>query len=440
MKRRCALALLLFLATPALAQTTWESHTRTGEYAFATGNTERAEQEFLAALAIAQKLPPGSIRLETSLGNLARFYEYEGRFAQSLPMYQLWAAAAEYRVGRDDPSLFAPLLAIGRVALQVGDIPTAEDSLQRYRVIAESTGAAEPEERWLALAMLARMCTLQDRPEEALQYQRQAVAVLTDAHGPTELERATALESLAQMELLHGSAESAETLLVDAAELRAADSEGGSIAVMLTSAAATAYGAGELDVAQRLGDRALAAATEEGRDLLPTKIVLADVAWMRVRRGGDNLGDLYLGASPGPELDAAYEILMEIHGAVGQGSDPAVIRENLSRLAQVAALRGEVEDSAHWQKLFINLERELSGVDSPQVITAQENLIGLFTVADHLDQAVTANAWLIATMERAWGADSPRLRPSLERQLDLLTRLGLKKQAKAVKKRLKKLK
>jgi hypothetical protein len=72
-------------------------------------------------------------------------------------------------------------------------------------------------------------------------------------------------------------------------------------------------------------------------------------------------------------------------------------------------------------------------------MTASENLVGLLMAADRLDQAVTANAWLIAAQERAWGEDSIRLRPALERQLDLLTRAGLKKQAKQVKKRLKKL-
>jgi tetratricopeptide (TPR) repeat protein len=431
--------LLLVLPNPLAAQTTWEIHTRTGEYAFAAGNMERAEEEFLAALTIAQELPPPDRRLETSLGNLARFYEHQERFEQALPMYQLLVAAAESRLGEDDPALLTPLLGTGRVALQTGDVPTAEDSLQHYRAIADATGEAAPEQHWVALAILARMCTLQERDEEALEYQREAVAVLEEAHGPTELERATALESLAQMELLHGTADHAEELLVRAAELRTADEEGGSITVMLTAAASTAFGAGALDVAQRLGERALAAAPEEGQDLLPVKEVLADVAWMRVRRGTDNLGDLYLGASPGPELDDAYDRLMEIHGATDPTTDSEVTRDNLSRLAQVGALRGEVADSAHWQRLLIDLERELTGTDSAQVMAAQENLIGLFNAAGAVDQALTANTWLIATQEEAWGTNSQRLRPALERQLELLTEAGLKKQAKAVKKRLKKL-
>jgi hypothetical protein len=72
-------------------------------------------------------------------------------------------------------------------------------------------------------------------------------------------------------------------------------------------------------------------------------------------------------------------------------------------------------------------------------MAAQENLIGLFTASGRLDNAAMANTWLIATQERAWGSDSPRLIPALERQRELLTEVGLKKDAKKIKKRLKKL-
>ena len=274
-------SLVILLATTCIAATgaaqdAWESHVRTGEYAFAVGNIARAEAEFQAALEIAQTLPPPDRRLEASLGNLARLYEHEGRVTEALPMYQLWVAAAEFRLGEDHPGLLVPLLGVGRVALQAGDIPAAEDSLQRYREIAEATGAADPEERWLALAMLARMATLQERHDEALALQRQAVAVLEEAHGPTGLERATAIESLAQMELRHGDPAAAEGLLVRAAELRADDEDGGSVAAMLTSAAETAVGAGAFEVGERLAERALAAAAEEGIDPLPAREALAD--------------------------------------------------------------------------------------------------------------------------------------------------------------------
>ena len=143
--------------------------------------------------------------------------------------------------------------------------------------------------------------------------------------------------------------------------------------------------------------------------------------------------------APGPELEQAHERLLAVHGAVYRGTDSETARENLSRLAQVAALQGHVQDSSHWQRLYIDLQRGLTGVDSPEVVAAQENLIGLFRAAGQTDQALIANAWLMATEEQAWGPDSPRLLPTLRRQLDLLTEAGLKKDARALAKRIKKL-
>jgi len=440
MRQLFLFSMVLILAiTPVVAQATWESHTRTGEYAFAVGDTDRAETEFQAALKIAQKLPPPDQRLETSLGNLARLYEHQGKFAKALPMYQLQVAAAEVRLGDDSSGLLQPLIGLARVAMQSGDIPAAEDALKTYCSIAETTGAADPSQHWIALSMLARTMTLQENDDAALAAQREAVEVLSSAHGPTEIERATALESLAQMELRHGNAGAAEDLLVRATELRASDDEGGSIATMLTAAAGTAFSAGEFEVADRLATRAMAATQDEGLSPYPVMKLEADISWMQVRRGSENLADLYLGASSDLDLDTAYDRLMKVHGAVAQETDPTVIGENLSRLAQVAALRGEAMDCAHWQGLFIDGQRELFGADSSQAMAAQENLIELLIAAEILDRALIANEWLITAQERAWGEDSIRLRPALERQLDLLTRNGLKKQAKQVKKRLKKL-
>ncbi|MCU0304844.1 MAG: tetratricopeptide repeat protein [Thermoanaerobaculales bacterium] len=432
-----ALLLLVAAGPPAAAQSSWESRTRTGEYAFAVGDVERAEAEFRAALEIAQRLPPPDRRLETSLGNLARLYEHEGRFTEALPMYQLEVAAAEVRLGPDDAGLLDPLLGLARVAVPTGDVPTAEAALERYRAIADATGAADPAQRWIALAMLARTAALQDRDEAAVGYQREAVAALEQARGPTDEERATAIETLAQMELQHGDAGAAEGLLDRAAMLRAAD--GGATAELWTAGARAAFGAGELEVAERLAERATAAAQAEGSDPEPARRVLADVSWMRVRRGTESLGDLYLAAAPGPELDLAYDRLLAVHGAIDRAAEPVAARDNLLRLASVAALRGDAVDSAHWQKLAIDLERELAGADSAEVLTALESLVGLHVAAGRLADAVTANAWLIAAEEAAWGSESPRLRPALERQLELLTQAGLKKEAKALKKRLKEL-
>ena len=68
-----ALVVAVLVAATAGAQSSWSAHTRAGEYSFARGDLERAENEFQAALEIAQAFLEGDQRLETSLENLARF-------------------------------------------------------------------------------------------------------------------------------------------------------------------------------------------------------------------------------------------------------------------------------------------------------------------------------------------------------------------------------
>ena len=89
MKTRIVVALIIasLTAVTAGAQGSWTGHTNAGEYAFARGDLDRAESEFRAALEIAQGLPAGDRRLETSLENLARLYEHESDFDRAQPLY-----------------------------------------------------------------------------------------------------------------------------------------------------------------------------------------------------------------------------------------------------------------------------------------------------------------------------------------------------------------
>jgi hypothetical protein len=60
----------------------------------------------------------------------------------------------------------------------------------------------------------------------------------------------------------------------------------------------------------------------------------------------------------------------------------------------------------------------------------------LLQAAGRLDEAVTENGLLIEALEATYGTDDAKLSLPLQRQVDLLTDLGRKKEAKALKKRL----
>jgi hypothetical protein len=78
------------------------------------------------------------------------------------------------------------------------------------------------------------------------------------------------------------------------------------------------------------------------------------------------------------------------------------------------------------------------GVSSETTLLPRSDLVVLLTEAGRTDEAATENAELIADLEQTYGPTDPKLSLPLQRQYQLLSDLGRKKEAKAVKKRLRK--
>ena len=439
MRRGIVVALILVAgaALPAAAQDAWQQHTTAGEWAFRQGDHARAEREFRAALEIAQTLPPESRRLDQSLYNLGRLYEEAGRLDQAQATYLLLLAAEEHRFGVTAPELLDTLLAVARSSLAVGDVPQAGDSLRRYLAIAEASGVADPGQRWRVLSTLARMETLQQNHDEALKLQRDAIGALAADQGAAALERAHELETLAAMEIEHGTPEAAEGLLEEAVAARQAGEVGGAVEV-LASAAAAALDAGDADLAERLATRAVAVAGSGESVPLVVDQVLADAAWLRVRRGSDSVSELLLLSGDERELAEAarrLEVLLERQDLVLAARDPARV-STLDRLVRTAAMAGDAGAAADWQR---RLCEALGDEDVERALRAQDTLAYLLAEAGRTEEALAVNTRLLGRLDATWGADDPRLAPVLERQAGLLDAAGRSKEAKAVRKRIKSL-
>ena len=418
------LAVALLAAASAHAQSDWATFTRNGEYAFARGFYDRAESEFRKALDIAQQLPPGDRRLETSLDNLGRLYEHQSEFDKAQPLYQLKLAALELRVGDDDPALLDALYDVARVSQPMGDLPTVDASLRRFDAIAAASGAAEPRQWWQVLAMLSRMEVIREDEVQALAWQRRAVEVLADDAAAEPAERAIQLESLAQLELQVGDEERAPELYVQVAEMRAADEGAAAVPRTLADGAAAAYAAGRFDTAERLAMTTLELEPGEPPARAARK-VLADVSWARVDRGTDDFELLLEAAGDNPELERAAERLQ----ALAASEDP-VQAETLRRLVQVETLRGRFDEAARTQRQLL---ADANGETA--ALAARRDLTTLLAAAGEYGEALAENSILLEAAEAELGPDSPRLLPLLE----LLTESGEKKQAKQVKKRIKKI-
>ncbi|MEJ2190669.1 MAG: hypothetical protein P8Y93_14970 [Acidobacteriota bacterium] len=104
------------------------------------------------------------------------------------------------------------------------------------------------------------------------------------------------------------------------------------------------------------------------------------------------------------------------------------------RLVEVEVLRGRPAEAAQWQRKL--LELPLAPADA---LAAREDLVLLLAAAGELDQAIGENADILAALEAQYGPDDRRLVPVLQQRVDLLTRTGNKKEAKKLRKRIKKL-
>jgi len=431
MKLRSAAALVLAIlcAASAGAQGSWSARTNAGEYAFAQGDTRRAENEFRAALEIAQGFPAGDRRLETSLENLARLYEHESDFDRAQPMYQLLLAAKEHRLGTEDPALLNTLFAIARVSQPTGDLLTVVDSLQRYATIAQASGKADPRRHWQALQMLARMETVQETAEQALMWQRKAAEVVGDDPAATPNERADVLSSLAEMELVAGNGPATESIYVEIAELRKEEDQADAFPNTMVQGAETALAAAEFETAERLATRALNASPGADAEYQARK-VLAELSWIKVNRGTDDMETLLAAASDSEDLVRARDRLRSLL-ALEAGDD----RETLSRLAQVEALRGQPASAADWQRQLLGLVAS----DPEAAAAARHDLVTLLAAAGRYDEALAENAAVLAELEARYGPSDKRLMPALGQRLELYEAAGKKRDAKKIRKRMKKL-
>ncbi len=434
------LVLCLFTTMPLIAQTNWGGRTSAGEWAFSRGNFERAEEEFRAALEIAQGFPEDDARLEESLRNLGRLYEHQSLFDKAEPLFLLLLAAEEHHFGPDSPEILDTLVALARVAVPAGDHPVALESLQRFVTIADAEGITDDDRLRIVLTSLTRIYLIEEKGDKAVETQRRAAAMAVANPGLEPEEQASALESQAQLEIRFGNPQAATTLIEQAANLRREADPSALIDAAFLAAARTALAEGETATAAALFEAFKKAEPEAGTTMESAKLD-ADISWAAVRRESANLIDLQAVTQDPENLRKASETLtlLDTLQQVEEPPDPAAHLQTLGRLARVNVMQGDLEVATGTQKRLTALLTQTTGPSSKPTQTALRAEIDLLLAQQRNVEATDTNAALISALEQAWGADDPRLLPSLRLQYDLLKDARRKKEAKAIKKRIKKL-
>jgi hypothetical protein len=226
-----------------------------------------------------------------------------------------------------------------------------------------------------------------------------------------------------------GNGPAAERLYVEVAELRKEEDEADAFPDTMAQGAETALAAAEFETAERLAMRAVNASPDADAELQARK-VLAELSWIKVNRGTDDMVNLLAAAAENEELARARDRLRSL--LVLEGGDD---RTTLSRLAQVEALRGQPASAADWQRHLL----DLVGDDPEAAAAARRDLVTLLAAAGRYDEALAENAAVLADLEARYGPSDKRLMPLLGQRLELYESAGNKRQAKKIRKRMKKL-
>ncbi len=443
MRKILMMILTILLTVPALwAAESWSEHIRAGEMAFAYGRFEVAETEFKAALKMAQSFGADDPRLEESLQDLARLYEHRDELDRAEPLYQLLLAATEHRLGRNSPELLDTLAALARTAIPAGDHPVAMESLQRYLEITGNLEEIPNEDQYRAiLSTLARMEAINEDGENAIRHQREATRLTVENPGLEDSEKIAGLENLARMEFKFGEAARGEKAIRQEVEILRNSEDGLAASGVLLSGAQTALDAGAWKAAANLAGAAGNMELSDAEALQAAQI-RARALWKRVAIATSELSALAAAAEDTPEREAAAEALMSLRQLEEERlgpRDPAGI-STLRSLVRCSLLRGKLDEALSFHRELVNLQREISGEASASTISAlKEGLELLRLDPARVKDAVVAGRELISAEERAWGETDPRLLPSLKAQYNLLIEAHEKREARKLKKRIRKL-
>jgi CHAT domain-containing protein/tetratricopeptide (TPR) repeat protein len=156
-----------------------------------------AEQLYQRAIAIEEQHgSAGEVSLAHSLNNLAALYDIQGRHAEAEGLYKR-ALLSKEKAGRPlDPDAASTVNNLASTYVAEARYKEAEELFRR--VLASFQKAdANLELQYVALTGLAKIAEMQDRPDDAVKFSEQALAVNEKAYGPEHPLVAEALHNLA---------------------------------------------------------------------------------------------------------------------------------------------------------------------------------------------------------------------------------------------------
>lgn len=185
------------------------------------GRWREAEKNFRRAATIWQKAyGPNHVRTQRAEYNVASTLRLQGRTAQSLQMLRALLRRQESAESRDEQEIARTLSLLGRVQMQVGDLQTAEETLDRALTMRTEILGAEHVSTLTTRTYAAELARLRGRLQEAEAELRSLVELTPRLFGDDNAATARARYQLSLTLIELGQPDEVEDLLRLALEAR----------------------------------------------------------------------------------------------------------------------------------------------------------------------------------------------------------------------------
>lgn len=138
-----------------------------GQAALRQQDYKAAEQQFEAALEVAEQLPPSDPRLAQSLNNLAAVYYAEKNYARATPLMRRSLELLQQTLGPNDPNVGQTLKNLAALYYLQDDLAAAEPLLKRSLAILEKAYGSQHAYVGTVLSNLASLYVAEGRPTDA---------------------------------------------------------------------------------------------------------------------------------------------------------------------------------------------------------------------------------------------------------------------------------
>lgn len=319
-----ALISLLVLAAPSLCDPgdEWDKSMKAGRKAYADGMTEKyirlwgdprpypqfekAEAEFLAALAQAQTFPAGDLRKAATLSELAGAYMEEGKFGEAEDRANQSVAIMEAALQNDDPRLGLALVGVAMIYASDAKTEEAAPNWNRGLAILQKAGGIDPESV-KKLNFVASNLDMSGKRQGAEQIYR-FIVDLRESTGVSDNDLRTALLPLARVQR-GGDAEQDYTRILEIDKKLSALDDRAKIGDM-ESLAKLYVAEGKYAAAWPLFQRVLE--IRQKADPSPESKIPKSFDAISLTRLDRELAQAYLGAGKDPEAEELFEQIISM--------------------------------------------------------------------------------------------------------------------------------